>query len=198
MDDYYQANHQRYFADTVRVDPAVFLRPLTRNLQAGASILDIGCGSGRDLLWLANRGFRVTGLERAPGLARLARHHSGCPVIIADFRQFDFSSRCDQAQLLIGSLVHLEKDELEHHLQRFMAGLSPGGLILLTLKQGSGGVRCADDRRFILWQEDELLNMVSSLGLTVLQLTRNVSPLRASDIWLTALLKCRPPEPAPR
>jgi len=31
----------------------------------------VGCGSGRDLLWLKNRGFKVIGFERPKGLAEL-------------------------------------------------------------------------------------------------------------------------------
>jgi len=34
---------------------------------------ELGCGSGRDLLWLKNRGFHVIGFERSPGLAELCR-----------------------------------------------------------------------------------------------------------------------------
>ena len=40
-------------------------------------VLDIGCGSGRDLKWLRERGFSVTGFERSKGLAALARRHAG-------------------------------------------------------------------------------------------------------------------------
>ncbi|MCB2216994.1 MAG: methyltransferase domain-containing protein [Desulfobulbaceae bacterium] len=91
MDNYYEDNHQHYFDSTVCIDPSAFLEPLAKLLQPQATILDIGCGSGRDLLWLARRGFRPTGFEQSPSLAKLARKHSNCPVLEGDFNHFDFS-----------------------------------------------------------------------------------------------------------
>jgi SAM-dependent methyltransferase len=33
-------------------------------IRPGGSVLDVACGSGRHLRWLAQRGFRVTGIDR--------------------------------------------------------------------------------------------------------------------------------------
>ena len=111
--DYYHRHYRAYFRRTVDVDPASFLQPLADRLAPGARILDVGCGSGRDLQWLRQRGFQPTGLERSPGLARLAQTHSGCPVLVEDFDQFDFSTASYDAILLIGSLVHVPHNLLE-------------------------------------------------------------------------------------
>ena len=55
------------------MDPSSFLQPFASHLAEGSLILDVWCGSGRDLLWLKNRGFKVIGFERSKGLAELAR-----------------------------------------------------------------------------------------------------------------------------
>ncbi|MFP4392108.1 MAG: class I SAM-dependent methyltransferase [Desulfohalobiaceae bacterium] len=102
---YYQNHAQAYFEQSFGVDPSSFLLPLTRHLQPGASILDIGCGAGRDLLWLHHRGFYCTGLDCAPALAELARRHTGLPVIEVDFEGFDFSGFKADALLMGGVLV---------------------------------------------------------------------------------------------
>jgi SAM-dependent methyltransferase len=68
------------------------LLPLAGRLKAGASVLDVGCGSGRDLLWLKSRGFAATGFERSPALAEMARKHARCTVIEGDFARHDFSA----------------------------------------------------------------------------------------------------------
>ena len=107
---YYHTHAQDYFNQTIEVDPSSFLLPLVKYLTPGSKILDIGCGSGRDMLWLKQRGFNCTGLERSPDLAALARQHSALPVIVADFESFDFSRMNMDPVLLIGALVHIPND----------------------------------------------------------------------------------------
>jgi SAM-dependent methyltransferase len=92
---------------TVNIDPGSFLEPFARYLAPGATILDVGCGSGRDLRWFAKRGFASTGFENSPGLARLARQHAACPVIEGDFQDYDFSQLSYSGLVFVGSLVHL-------------------------------------------------------------------------------------------
>ena len=53
-------------------DPFSFLEALVRRLTTGATSLDIGCGSGRDMCWFRERGFKPAGLERSSALAELA------------------------------------------------------------------------------------------------------------------------------
>ena len=91
MKDFYSENYKLYHERTFSIDPSLFLEPLIKVLPRGAYILDVGCGSGRDLLWLKERGFKVMGFERSEGLAELARKNSGCEVIEGDFETFDFS-----------------------------------------------------------------------------------------------------------
>jgi SAM-dependent methyltransferase len=104
---FYHTQALDYFKQTVQVGPSSFLSPLINHLQPGSKILDTGCGSGRDMLWLGELGFDCTGLEYSPELAALAREHSGQPVIEADFETFDFSRMNMDAVLLIGALVHI-------------------------------------------------------------------------------------------
>ncbi|MGA9179151.1 MAG: methyltransferase domain-containing protein, partial [Desulfobacterales bacterium] len=81
MSDYYQKNYTAYHEKTFSIDPSSFLTPLAQRLPPEAFILDVGCGSGRDLLWMKKRGFEVIGFERSEGLAELARNNADCEVI---------------------------------------------------------------------------------------------------------------------
>jgi len=73
MNGYSQTNAEQYFRRTHALDTASFLKLFAEHLKAGCSILDVGCGAGRDLLWFKNRGLKVNGFERSELLAALAR-----------------------------------------------------------------------------------------------------------------------------
>lgn len=63
--------------------PSPWVRRWSRELPAGATALDVACGSGRHLRWLATQGMRVTGVDRdAAALDTL--HDTGAELIVAD------------------------------------------------------------------------------------------------------------------
>ncbi len=189
MSDYYHDNSADYFESTFHIDPSSFLAPLAARLQEGATVLDIGCGSGRDLLWLHQKGFRPTGLERAANLAELAGKNSGCDIIEADYHSFDFSNLHFDALLLIGSLVHLERHQFPRVLQSIGKALKNRGYLYLTMKEGEGKKSNKDGRVFTLWQQSELEKIFARQYLTVLDFSRQISKIRQSDVWLGYLLQ---------
>lgn len=189
MKEFYEKNHQRYFKDTVSINPQNFLSPLTQQLKPKAKILDIGCGSGRDLLWLKNKGFTPTGFEQSTSLATLAQSHSGCPVIVDDFTSFDFSSLHYDALILVGSMVHVPPEIFPTLFQSICQALSSGGHILITLKEGHSFSSSSDGRLFTLWQHDNLRALFLSMNLQIIDFSRQVSRLRTNDIWLGYVLR---------
>ena len=189
MNNFYEEHHKHYFRQTVALDPQNFLNPLIKHLAPKSSILDIGCGSGRDLLWLKDHGHEPTGLEQSSGLAKLAQSHSGCPVIKRDFTSFDFSSLHFDALMFIGALVHLDHADLATVLSHVSRALEPSGIICLTLKEGDGYHFSEDGRRFSLWQSEQLEDIFQKNGFPIINFSRDISVLNAEDIWLSYLLR---------
>ena len=189
MTDYYRTNYLAYHLRTFQLDPASFLKPLVNVLPHGSKVLDVGCGSGRDMLWLKHRGYRVVGLERAVELADLAQQLVECEVIRADFESFDFSSLSVDAILLVGALVHLPHQKMPAVLKNIMKALNPGGRVLITLKEGQGQMTKEDGRVFYLWQSNELSSGFRKLGILEEAHFSQKSIAGASDIWLTYLLR---------
>lgn len=187
--DFYEAHFLDYRNQTVDIDPSPFLSTVTRHLPNGAKVLDIGCGSGRDLLWLKERGYQPTGFERSSNLVEFAGQHSKCPVIKGDFTIFDFSVFQFDAIILIGALVHLQYSELAPILIRISRAVREDGLIYLTLKEGLGCSQNEDGRIFALWEPEDLEKIFLDLGLKILDFSRNKSSVNKQDVWIGYLLK---------
>jgi len=189
MKDFYREHWKEYSGRTFSIDPSEFLSSLAAKLPPGVFILDIGCGSGRDLLWLKNRGFSVTGLEGSPEMAALARKNSGCGVIEGDFTSYDFSSIRADAVILIGALVHIPHSDFAAVLRRIAEALKENGLMLITVKEGTGKAKGADGRIFYLFQHEELEAIFASLGFRLLDFARDLSKTGTGEIWLKYLLQ---------
>lgn len=189
MPNFYQSHATEYHDRTFVVDPTSFLLPLADRLSAGSFVLDVGCGSGRDLLWLKNRGFMVAGFDRSPTLAELTRKNAGCEVIEGDFKTHDFSAIRTDAVILIGALVHVPPTDFAAVLRNIAAALKVGGLMLITVKEGDGSSDGADSRTFYLYRDPDLRAVFAALGFTVLDFSSDVSTMGTGEIWLRYLLK---------
>ena len=188
MTDYYQTHFHNYFNRTVSVDSAVFLKPFTKMLRPGASVLDIGCGSGRDLLWLKQQGFMAAGFERSAGLAALARRHSGCDIIEGDFELFDFSKFSFDAILASGSFVHVPHHHLPHVLTSLRQALAPGGIFYLSVKQGENTRTDSLGRTFYFWRDQDIRTVFLQIQMNVIFFSVSRSALNSPDLWLSYIL----------
>jgi SAM-dependent methyltransferase len=188
MSDYYQKNYKAYHEKTFSIDPSSFLEPLAQRLPPEAFVLDVGCGSGRDLLWMKKRGFEVIGFERSEGLAGLARENADCEVIEGDFETYDFSSIFVDGVMLVGALVHVPHERFSEVLKNITTSISRRGNVLITLKEGRGDMTGADGRTFYLWEDPKAREMFDTLGFKVRDFASAVSKTGSGDVWLSYIL----------
>jgi len=188
MLDFYQNNYKAYHQKTFSIDPSSFLAPLAQRLPPEAFVLDVGCGSGRDLLWMKKRGFDVIGFERSPGLAELARDNADCEVIEGDFETYDFDSILVDGVMLVGALVHTPNERFAEVFKNITASISRRGNVLITLKEGQGDRTDADNRTFYLWDDPKAREMFDTLGFKVCDFSTSVSKTGSGDVWMSYVL----------
>ncbi len=191
LPDYYTTHCREYHEKTFHIDPSPFLMPFAESLQPGAHVFDIGCGSGRDLLWLTKKGFQATGFESSAGLAALARQNSGCKVIKGNFETYDFSILQADALLLSGAMVHLAHHRLEPVLKNILQALPARteAIVYLSIKEGQGSFTDQQNRTFYLWQDKDIRGVFQKTGLEVIHFLRTPSVLGTGEAWLGYVLK---------
>jgi len=189
MSDFYRENYKTYDQRTFTIDPSPFLGPFRQALPSGASILDIGCASGRDLVWFKKKGFAVTGFEKSPGLANLARKNAQCDVIEGDFETFDFSILSFDAILSAGAFVHVPHARLPEVIKSISRALRKNGYFYISLKEGEGTKTDDTGRTFYLWQDSDLRGIFERLGFAVLNYQTSESVMNSKDVWLGYVLR---------
>jgi SAM-dependent methyltransferase len=96
--------------------------------------LDAGCGHGSDALWLAARGWRVTGVDFAATALAQARATAEAIGLDADWVEADLSTwtpQPDEYDLVVSLYVHVA-ESVEEFMERMATGVAPGGTLLLV------------------------------------------------------------------
>lgn len=100
------------------------------------SILDFGCGPGRDLKVFSALNHVAIGLEGAARFATMARDHSGCEVWEQDFLALDLPERRFDGVFANAALFHVPTQELPRVLGELRASLKPGGVLFSSNPRG--------------------------------------------------------------
>ena len=101
----------------------------------GGTIVDMGCGSGRDLKFFRESGYAASGVDASEGMCRVAREYSGCNVVHCDALSWTSPSKID-AIWANGSLLHLHIDEIITFLKTKSLFLKAGGILYFSMKAG--------------------------------------------------------------
>jgi SAM-dependent methyltransferase len=100
------------------------------------TILDFGCGPGRDLKVFSDLGHVAVGLEGTPHFVMMARTHSGCEVWQQDFFKLDLPDNHFDGVYANASLFHVPSQELPRVLLELHASLKPGGVLFSSNPRG--------------------------------------------------------------
>ena len=105
----YDATADRYGARWNTADP---MEEAKRRFLAVAgspsAVVDLGCGTGRDLAWFADRGLHVVGIDRSPAMLAIAEKVAPTACLVqSDVRQLPLRSGSVDAWWACASLLHL-------------------------------------------------------------------------------------------
>lgn len=97
--------------------------------------LDLGCGSGRHAVWLAERGWRVTAVDFSSEALRQAREHAAELAVDVDWIEADladYEPPEEAFDLVLLAYLHVPADERRGILAKAQAAVGPGGTLLVV------------------------------------------------------------------
>ena len=119
---------------------------LTRRLEDGATVLDVGCGTGVPYTRALAQRFIVTGVDSSSEMIKQARANVPKGSFIhGDVMSVEFPPSSFNGAVAFYSVFHLPREEHQELFRRIYDWLLPGGYLLCTLTRFSEEAYTEDD-----------------------------------------------------
>jgi SAM-dependent methyltransferase len=136
--DYYDGNARQFFDGTIDHDVSQNIGALLGAIAAAPpfTILDLGCGPGRDLKAFGAMGHHAIGVDGSAQFVEMARAYSGCDVWQQDFVHLDLPPAMFDGIFANAVLFHVPSRALPKLLEDLYAALKPGGVLFSSNPRG--------------------------------------------------------------
>jgi SAM-dependent methyltransferase len=137
--EHYNQRAQDFWEGTRGHDVAQNIAALLRHIDGEPpfTILDVGCGPGRDLKVFAELGHIAVGLDGAQRFAEMAREFSGCEVWQQDLLALELPPERFDGIFANAVLFHVPSQELPRVLAELHGTLKPGGVLFSSNPRGN-------------------------------------------------------------
>lgn len=187
--EFYQEHAERFIAQTAGVDMQALYERFCKLLPPGASVLDAGCGSGRDALAFSRMGYDVLAFDASLKIVEATQKRACVLTHQMTFEDMHFEQRFEEIWAC-ASLLHVRRIHLAYFLERLSTFLKPNGFLYASFKYGEEE-RHKEGRYFNDLNERSLrehLEDVQSLKLIDDWITADQRPERTEARWLNCLL----------
>jgi SAM-dependent methyltransferase len=200
--DHYDQHADSFRLGTADHDVSQNIAALLRHIEGEPpfTILDLGCGPGRDLSTstFAALGHTPIGLDGSARFAAMARAGSGCTVWQQDFLALELPAGHFDGIFANASLFHVPSQELPRVLRELHAALKPGGVLFSSNPRGENEAGWSHGRYGVYHDLETWRRYLTSAGFVELEhyyrppgLPRQQQPWLAS-VWRAGL------KPGPR
>ncbi len=172
-----------YFRRTSKIDMTKNYKYFLKHFK-GETILDLGCGSGRDSNYFRQLEYKVTSVDNNIYAKQFAKTEYNIDVTLMDIEScslgiYDGIWAC-------ASLVHMNQQQVLKVLEQLKHNLADEGVMYISLKYGEGVIE-SSNQLYYLYNEN-LKEDLTRLGYEVCdnKITRNDNPL---NNWIEFILK---------
>lgn len=133
--EYYEQNALEFCENTINADMSKQYQMFLNYMPQGGTILDLGCGSGRDTKAFMALGYSVVAIDGSQSLCRLASAYTGQEVQCKSFDELNDIAAFDGIWAC-ASLLHIKKRDMLGMLQRLSTALKKDGILYTSFKYG--------------------------------------------------------------
>ncbi|MBB5606900.1 MULTISPECIES: bifunctional 2-polyprenyl-6-hydroxyphenol methylase/3-demethylubiquinol 3-O-methyltransferase UbiG [unclassified Janthinobacterium] len=190
---HYDASAEQFFEGTRDHDVRQNINALLNAIQADGrsapfSILDLGCGPGRDLKAFTALGHHATGVDGSQRFVEMARAYSGCTVWQQDFVDLDLPASHFDGVFANAVLFHVPSAALPGVLRALHGCLKPGGVLFSSNPRGQNQEGWNGPRYGSYYDEATWFAHLQAAGFTLLEHYYRPAGLpREQQPWLASV-----------
>ncbi len=174
----YEATAEAFAENVVDLAPIQSIERFISLLPPQATILDLGCGSGRDAKIFTEKQVNVVGIDFCSNLLDIARKTAPLAEFYEmDMEELTFSPNSFDGVWACASFCHTPKSAILNIFKKIHSILKKEGHFYLSLKHGSGEVLEKDTRYegniekfWSFFEEDELKQLLQEAQFKILDL----------------------------
>ncbi|WP_300244762.1 class I SAM-dependent methyltransferase [Pseudomonas sp.] len=188
--DFYEKSFEIYDTKTFNLDLSVQWNIFASKVKPRGKILDVGCGTGRDIKHFQSLGFLVDGLEPSKNMATLANARTHAHIFNIPIEAIDLKEHYDGVWAC-ASLVHVKKDLFPKTIEAIIKSLKYGGYLYISLKEGNGQARLEDGRLFSYFTKEEIFKTVDLLpNASIVKFWSSTDSAGREDVtWLNTIIQ---------
>jgi len=164
--EHYERSAEDFWRGTRDHDVSQNIGALLRHIEGEPpfTILDLGCGPGRDLKAIADLGHVAVGLDGSARFAEMARAFSGCEVLQQDFLKLKLPAGRFDGVFANAALFHVPGQELPRVLRELRATLKPRGVLFSSNPRGNNEEGWNQQRYGAYWDLETWRRYVGAAG----------------------------------
>ena len=188
--NYYNTNAQNFINDTFYLNMSQLMDEFLSYVKEKGTILDLGCGSGRDALEFQKRGYEVYAVDGSKEMIAHASEFLGDKAICSTFSDYETDIKFHGIWAL-ASLLHVPEADMITILRKYRDLLEEDGVFFMSFKNREKNYE-KDGRCFTCFTKEKLLSLFTEVGsLEVIKFidTVDIREGREDEKWISAIVK---------